>query len=87
MNKKSDYSTEVAIVLTIVVMCIPGLLEIRAIAIQDFTIVWFFLIGFIYFAVWFYLIKKSKDNLKRQILITIISLLFIAILLFIICSL
>ena len=74
--------TTAVIILIIIACLIPDLMEIRAIAIQDFTIVWLILFSVIFFTIWFYFIDRVNDNLLKQILIIIIGLAIFAAIMF-----
>jgi len=74
------------IVLIAVFVCFNELMEIQAIAVQDFTVIWFVLGNIILFVIWKYLITKAKKSLKKQILITIACMILYMVILFIICS-
>ncbi|MBR1753217.1 hypothetical protein IJ732_00120 [bacterium] len=82
-----DFLTGALIALIIILIGLPELIEIRAIVIQDFAIVWFMLYTFIFLAIWFYFINKAKNNLKRQILIIIAGMAIFGGILFLICTL
>lgn len=69
-----------------VVVVIIQLMDMRAIAVQDFTFVWFVLGNIIFLTIWYYYINKAKNNLKKQILIVIAGMLLYGVILFSVCE-
>ena len=71
------------------IVCIVGgiiqLVDI-AIAVQNFSIVWLILFNAVFLFLYFYFIKKSKNNLKKQILIILIGMFIYAVILFSFCE-
>ncbi|MBR1680748.1 hypothetical protein IJ707_03045 [bacterium] len=76
--------TTAVIILVIIACLLPDLMEIRAIAIQDFSIVWFILFSVVFFTIWFYFLDRANDNLTKQIFIIIVGMLVLAAIMFLI---
>lgn len=55
-----DFVTVTFFALFVILCSLPELIHIRAIAVQDFTIIWFLILGGIYLFVWFYFLNKAK---------------------------
>ena len=81
-----DFFTATVIALIVIAIGLPELMDIRAIVIKDFTIVWYILFGAIYMTIWMYIINKVKKNRKKQIIVIISGMILFYVVLVILFS-
>ena len=85
-----DFLENVLLSLLAIVLIVGGIIQLMdmfAIAPKDFTGTLFFLFSAVFLSFYFYYIKKSKNNLKKQIFILIIGLILYAVIFFLVCEL